>query len=100
MRSLLSQVLFVTLLVEMYRLLVVYLRAHRVAVDVVVEIALVSALREVVLRGITDLAWEQLLLITVVVLALGALLRFAALRVSERAWAGQGGPWRPWSNRR
>lgn len=56
-RSLLSQVLFVTLLVELYRWLAVYLHQHRVAVDFVVEIALVSALREVVLRGVTELIW-------------------------------------------
>jgi|SRR5579875_501636 len=89
-RGLLSQVLFVTLLVELYRLLVVYLREHRVAVDFVVEIALVSALREVVLRGVTELTWEQLLAITAFVLALGALLRFAALRMPARTQAGQG----------
>jgi uncharacterized membrane protein (DUF373 family) len=96
-RGLLSQVLFVTLLVELYRLLIVYLHEHRVAVDFVVEIALVSALREVVLRGVTDLTWERLLAITAFVLALGALLRFAALRMPERKLAGQRMvTWRPW----
>ena len=77
-------------------MLIVYLREHRVAVDFVVEIALVSALREVVLRGVTALAWERLLAITAFVLALGALLRYAALRVPERKLVGQRmGTWRP-----
>jgi uncharacterized membrane protein (DUF373 family) len=100
-RNLLSQVLFVTLLVELYRLLVVYLREHRVAVDFVVEIALVSALREVVLRGVTDLAWERLLAVTAFVLALGALLRFGTVRVPERKRAGQSMlAWWPWGVKR
>ncbi|HWE64014.1 MAG TPA: phosphate-starvation-inducible PsiE family protein [Chloroflexota bacterium] len=93
-RSLLSQVLFVTLLVELYRLLVVYLREHRVAVDFVVEITMVSALREVVLRGVTQLAWQQLLAITAFILGLGALLRLAAIRIPERKHGGQPLTWR------
>lgn len=82
-RDLLSQVLFVTLLIELYRLLIIYLREHRVAIDTVVEIALVASLREVILIGVTGLPWERLVAITAFVLALGGLLRYAAIRTAE-----------------
>ena len=71
------------------------------AVDFVIEITLVSAVREVVLRGVTDLPWKRMLAVTAFVLALGALLRFAAVRVPGRNPAEQPMPsWRPEGDKR
>jgi len=39
-------------------------------VDTVVEITLVSGLREVVLHGVTEIAWERLLAVSAFVLCL------------------------------
>jgi hypothetical protein len=58
----------------------VYLREHRVAVDFMLELGIVSTLREVVLRGVVELHWLQLVAIALFLLVLGALLRFGDLR--------------------
>src|SRR4051794_9748093 len=49
--KLLSEIIFVLILTEVYRLLIFYLREHRVSVALAVEVALVSTLREVMLKG-------------------------------------------------
>ena len=49
--QLLSEIVFVLILTEVYRLLVYYLRDHRISVALTVEVALVSTLREVMLKG-------------------------------------------------
>jgi hypothetical protein len=45
-----------------------------------VELGIVATLREIVLRGVTELDWKQVLALTVFLIALGALLRFGDLR--------------------
>ena len=65
-------------MVEWTRLLPAYRRDHHVAVDVMVEFGIVSTLREVVLRGVVELRWEQALALAAFLLALGLLLRFWA----------------------
>ena len=70
-------------MVEVVRLVIIYLGEHRVAVDFMVELGIVATLREVVLRGVTELPWQQVFALTVFLLALGALLRFGDLRAIE-----------------
>src|SRR4051812_12014586 len=79
-RSVIAEVLFILVMVELVRLLVIYLQEHRVAVDFMVELGIVSTLREVVLRGVIDLQPLQLSAIALFLLVLGALLRFGDLR--------------------
>ncbi len=79
-RQIIAEVLFMLVMVEVVRLVIIYLGEHRVAVDFMVELGIVATLREVVLRGVTDLSWQQLSALTVFLLALGALLRFGGLR--------------------
>ena len=80
-RVVIAEVLFMLVLVEVVRLLIVYLQEHRVAVDFMVELGIVASLREIVLRGVTELDWKQVVAVTVFVAALGALLRFGDLRL-------------------
>ncbi|MBN9389816.1 MAG: phosphate-starvation-inducible PsiE family protein [Chloroflexi bacterium] len=61
--------------------------------DTVVEITLVSGLREVVLHGVTEIAWERLLAVSAFVLCLGLLLRFAIHRLPEPNRPGSKGFW-------
>ena len=79
-RVVVSEVLFMLVMVEVVRLLIVYLEEHRVAVDFMLELGIVATLREVVLRGPTELPWPQVLALTVLLLALGGMLRFGDLR--------------------
>jgi uncharacterized membrane protein (DUF373 family) len=82
-RGLLAEVLFMLVMVELVRLLVIYLQEHRVAVDFMVELGIVATLREVVLRGAVELSWEQVASLSVFLLALGTLLRFANVRTTN-----------------
>ena len=83
-RLVLGETMFVLVLLELLRLVVIYLRDHHVSVDVMVEVTIVSILREVLIQGIDELATLQLLALTAFILALGLLLRFGDLRISQR----------------
>jgi uncharacterized membrane protein (DUF373 family) len=82
-RALIAEVLFILVMVELVRLLVIYLQEHRVAVDFMVELGIVATLREIVLHGVVELPWEQIAALSVFLLALGAILRFGDLRCGD-----------------
>ena len=84
-RTVIAEVLFVLVMVELVRLLMIYLQEHRVAVDFMVELGIVATLREIVLRGVVELRWEQIVALSVFLLALGVLLRFGDLRSLGRS---------------
>jgi uncharacterized membrane protein (DUF373 family) len=100
-RLVIAEVLFMLVMIEVVRLLIVYLQEHRVAVDFMVELGIVATLREIMLWGVTELDWRHVLALTALLLALGALLRFGDLRtgVLERVLAagprGDGGSREP-----
>ena len=48
--------------------------------DFMVELGVAATLREIVLRGVVELRWEQIAALNVFLLALGLLLRFGDLR--------------------
>ncbi len=47
-----ADILFILILVELFRLLIIYLQEQRVSIGVSVEIAIVSVLREVIVNGV------------------------------------------------
>jgi uncharacterized membrane protein (DUF373 family) len=83
-RQVIAEVLFMLVMVEVVRLLIVYLQEHRVAVDFMVELGIVATLREIVLRGVVELDWAHILALSAFLLALGGLLRFGGLRRHRR----------------
>lgn len=80
-RTVIAEVLFMLVMVELVRLLLVYIREHHVAVDFMVELGIVSTLREVVLYGVVELPWAQIVALSSFLIALGILLRFGDLRL-------------------
>ena len=82
-RVVIAEILFMLVMIEVVRLLIVYLQEHRVAVDFMVELAIVATLREIMLRGVIELRWEQVAALSAFLLALGALLRFGDLRGAD-----------------
>src|SRR5260221_3968526 len=82
-RGVIAQVLFMLVMVEVVRLVIIYLEEHRIAVDFMVELGIGATLREIVLRGVTELAWQQVAALAAFLLALGALLRFGDLRATD-----------------
>ena len=77
-RAVVAEVLFVFVLIELTRLILIDLRAHHVAVDVMVGVTVVSVLREVILIGIVELEPLRTAAIAVFLLALGLLLRIGS----------------------
>jgi uncharacterized membrane protein (DUF373 family) len=74
-----ADILFILILVELFRLLIIYLQEQRVSIGVSVEIAIVSVLREVIIRGVLETDWRQ-------VLAVCLFLATAALLMVVRVW--------------
>lgn len=69
-----SDILFLLILVELFRLLIIYLQEHRVSIGVAVEVSIVSVLREIIVHGVLEIPWIQVLATCVFLLALGMLL--------------------------
>ena len=78
--ALVSEIVFVLLLGELYRTLIVYLREHRVSVALMVEVAIVSILREVILSSGRAFELAHAGAIALVLAVLGALLALERLR--------------------
>lgn len=74
-----ADILFLLILVELFRLLIIYLQEQRISIGVAVEVAIVSVLREVLVRGILEVHWTQ-------VLATCAFLGSLALLLIVRVW--------------
>ena len=70
----LSDIVFVLILMELYRLMIYYLREHRISVALTVEVALVSILREVMLKGAYEFEWLRLVGLSLLLGVLGGLL--------------------------
>ncbi|RUR73779.1 phosphate-starvation-inducible PsiE family protein [Chlorogloeopsis fritschii PCC 9212] len=69
-----SDILFLLILVELFRLLIIYLQERRISVGVAVEVSIVSTLREVILRGVVEIPNTQLWAICGFLVVLGGLL--------------------------
>lgn len=69
-----ADILFLLILVELFRLLIIYLQEQRVSIGVAVEVAIVSVLREVIVRGVLEVPWSRVLSACAFLLVMGALL--------------------------
>jgi len=56
-----ADILFILILVELFRLLIIYLQEQRVSIGVSVEVTIVSVLREVIVKGLLEVEWKQVL---------------------------------------
>ena len=74
-----ADILFILILVELFRLLIIYLQEQRVSIGVSVEIAIVSVLREVIVNGVLETEWQQMI-------AVCLFLATAALLLVVRVW--------------
>ena len=74
-----ADILSVLILVELFRLLIIYLQEQRVSIGVAVEVAIVSVLRESIVRGVLEVPWQQLL-------ATGAFLLVLTVLLLARVW--------------
>ncbi|HOJ97732.1 MAG TPA: phosphate-starvation-inducible PsiE family protein [Methanospirillum sp.] len=78
-----SELIYILVLVEIYRLLIIYIREHRIAVDIMIEVGIVSIMREIILHGILEINPITLIAVSVLFIALLLLLRYGAIRKEE-----------------
>ena len=78
--SVLGDILFILVLLELWRLLLIYLEEHRISVATMVEVGIVSTLREVILRGALHVEWQQLLVVCAFIITLGLVLRYSGIK--------------------
>jgi uncharacterized membrane protein (DUF373 family) len=69
-----ADMLFILILVELFRLLIIYLQEQRVSIGVAVEIAIVSVLREVIVKGVLETDWRQIMAVCVFLSAMALLM--------------------------
>ena len=69
-----ADILFILILVELFRLLIIYLQEQRISVGSAVEVSLVSALREIIVEGVIEVPLEKLLGVCAFLAVLGGLL--------------------------
>jgi uncharacterized membrane protein (DUF373 family) len=79
----LADILFILVLMELFRLMLIYLEEHRVSVSTMVEVGIVATLREVLLRGALEVDWKQMLVLCAFILTLGIVLRYAGVRAMQ-----------------
>jgi uncharacterized membrane protein (DUF373 family) len=80
-----SDILFLLIMVELFRILVIYFQERQISVSVAVEASIVSVLREVILRGVLKISPQQVLVVCVFLVVLGGLLVVHPLRNSIAA---------------
>ena len=78
-----ADILFILVLIELYRLLIIYLDEHRISVSTMVEVGIVSTLREVILTGAMHVDWRQMLVMCAFILTLGVVLRYTGVRLEQ-----------------
>jgi uncharacterized membrane protein (DUF373 family) len=86
--TVIADILFILVLIELFRLLIIYLEEHRVSVATMVEVGIVATLREVILKGAMQIEWRQMLVLCAFLLTLGVVLRYSGVGNNEIA----GGP--------
>ncbi|HIK04785.1 MAG TPA: phosphate-starvation-inducible PsiE family protein [Trichormus sp. M33_DOE_039] len=69
-----ADILFLLILVELFRLLIIYLQEQRISIGVAVEVSIVSVLREIIVKGVLEISWSQVLATCAFLLVLGVLL--------------------------
>ncbi len=69
-----ADILFILILVELFRLLIIYLQEQRVSIGVSVEIAIVSVLREVIVKGVLETDWHQILAVCLFLITMAVLM--------------------------
>ncbi|HEY9647873.1 MAG TPA: phosphate-starvation-inducible PsiE family protein [Chroococcidiopsis sp.] len=69
-----SDILFLLILVELFRLLIIYLQEQRISIGVAVEVSIVSVLREFIVHGVLEAPWIQVLSACAFLLVMAVLL--------------------------
>lgn len=69
-----ADILSLLILVELFRLLIIYLKEQRISIGVAVEVSIVSVLREVFVNGVLETGSTEVLATCAFLLVLGVLM--------------------------
>jgi uncharacterized membrane protein (DUF373 family) len=72
--TVMADILSLLILVELFRLLIIYLQEQRVSIGVAVEVSIVSVLREMIVNGVLEITFMKVLAACAFLLVLGILL--------------------------
>lgn len=75
-----SEFLFIFILIEVMRILIIYIEFHHVSVDIMVELGIVAILREIMLKGAIELETIKVAGISLLIAVLGLLLKYGGIR--------------------
>jgi uncharacterized membrane protein (DUF373 family) len=78
-----ADILFILVLIELFRLLIIYLEEHRISVATMVEVGIVATLREIILTGVMQVDWRQMLVLCAFILTLALVLRYSGVRSAQ-----------------
>ena len=70
----LSNIIFVVITIELYRLLVHYLRYHKVDLNILVEVGVSAIIQKVILVGVEAFTMQQMIGISLILATLGGIL--------------------------
>jgi uncharacterized membrane protein (DUF373 family) len=73
-RSIAGHLIYIFVLVELFRLMIHYLEEQRILLGTIIEVTIVSVLREVILEGVLNISWERILALCGLILTLAATL--------------------------
>ncbi len=73
-RTIAGHLIYIFVLIELFRLMIYYLEEQRILLGSIIEVAIVSMLREVILEGVLTIDWPRVLVLCALILTLAATL--------------------------
>jgi uncharacterized membrane protein (DUF373 family) len=73
-RTIAGHLIYLFVLIELFRLMIYYLEEQRILLGSIIEVAIISMLREVILEGVLTISWERVLAVCGLILTLAATL--------------------------
>lgn len=64
--------IYLFVLMELFRLMIYYLEEQRIMLGLIIEVTIVSMLREVILEGVLNIEWQRVLALSVLIFILTA----------------------------
>ncbi len=71
-RTIAGHLIYLFVLIELFRLMIYYLEEQRILLGTIIEVTIVSMLREVILEGVLTINWERILALCGLILTLAA----------------------------
>jgi len=88
-RDIAGHLMYLFVMTELFRLMIHYLEEQRILLGTIIEVTIVSLLREIILDGALNIPWDRLLTVCVLILTLTATLVVHNYLEKGRAKLGQ-----------